>query len=335
MIKVKNLTYYFYKPIRKEGLKGMIQTIFSRKKEVIKAVDDISIEIEEGEIVGYIGSNGAGKSTTIKMLSGILTPTSGSVTINGLEPYKSKSRKIVLKDVGVVFGQRTQLWWDLPLIETFNLYKDIYEINKDEYQKRLQYLTDLLDLSPFINSPVRTLSLGQRMRADLAAALIHKPKILFLDEPTIGLDVLVKDKIIEAIKEINKKDKTTILLTTHDMSDIANLCSRIIILDKGHIIYDGNQQVLKTRFGDIKHLLVLSEDRLDIKKIRADLNSEKIDLNLLENNYQELSFDANKVDSKELLKYVLDNYQIKDILINENSLTTIVRKIYEDIKQNS
>lgn len=217
MIEVNNLVKEFKKPIRGEGIKGMVKTLFSTKYELKTAVDHIDFNIQEGEIVGYIGSNGAGKSTTIKMMCGILTPTSGNVKIDGLEPYKK--RKQVAQNIGVVFGQKTQLWWDIQLIESYKVLKEIYEISDEDYEERMKFLDEVLGLSEFLKQPVRTLSLGQRMRADLAASLLHNPKVLFLDEPTIGLDVLVKEKIRTAIKEMNRKYNTTVILTTHDMSD--------------------------------------------------------------------------------------------------------------------
>lgn len=230
LIEVKNLSKTFKKPIRGEGLKGMIKTLFSRKYEEINEVNDVSFDIKCGEIVGYIGANGAGKSTTIKMMCGILYPTKGEVVVDGKS--FEKNRKEINRNMGVVFGQKTQLWWDIPLIETFKILKSIYEISDDDYNEKFNYLCDLLDLRPFLNQNVRSLSLGQRMRADFAAALIHSPKIVYLDEPTIGLDVLVKDKTRKAIKELNKKYHTTVILTTHDMKDIEELCNRIIIIDK-------------------------------------------------------------------------------------------------------
>ena len=203
MIEVKDLTKEFKKPIRKEGVFGMFKTLFSRKYETKVAVNHINFTIHDGEIVGYIGSNGAGKSTSIKMMCGILTPTSGNVLIDGIEP--NKKRKQVASKIGVVFGQKTQLWWDIPLIESFKVLKDVYQVSDSDYKERLEFLSETLGLAEFMNQPVRTLSLGQRMRADLAASWLHNPKILFLDEPTIGLDVLVKEKIRKAIKTMNLK----------------------------------------------------------------------------------------------------------------------------------
>ena len=261
LIEVKNLKKEFKKPVRKEGVIGYIKSLFSRKYTSLYAVNDVSFSIDQGEIVGYIGANGAGKSTTVKMMCGILHPTSGSVTIDNKDILKY--RKQINKEIGVVFGQKTQLWWDIPLIETFKILKSIYEISDEDYNERFKFLCDLLDLNDFLDQNVRSLSLGQRMRADFAASLIHNPKILYLDEPTIGLDVLVKDKIRKAIKILNKKYKTTIILTTHDMKDIEELCSRIIIIDKGKILYDGNLENIKYKFGNIKTIIFKNKAKVN------------------------------------------------------------------------
>ena len=218
MIEVKHIYKDFVSPKKYPGLKGAIKGLFSTEKVVKRAVEDISFNIEKGEIVGYIGSNGAGKSTTIKMMTGILNPTKGECLVNGLNP--SKNRRKNAKNIGVVFGQRTQLWWDLPLSESFTILKEIYNVSDEDYEKRMEFLNKVLELQDFFDKPVRTLSLGQRMRADLGAALLHNPKVLYLDEPTIGLDLIVKDNIRNAIKEINEKYQTTVILTTHDIKDI-------------------------------------------------------------------------------------------------------------------
>ena len=252
MIYVENVSKEFKKVIKDSGLKGSVKSLFNRKYEVVKAVDNISFHVPEGEILGFIGANGAGKSTTIKMLTGILTPTSGNVKINGQIPYKN--RKKYVKEIGVVFGQRTQLWWDLPLVETFSVLKQIYQVEDKAYEKRMGFLNEVLELSDFIKSPVRTLSLGQRMRADLAASMIHNPKVLFLDEPTIGLDVAVKNNIRKAITQINEEEKTTIILTTHDLNDIETLCKRIVMIDKGKIMYDGALSQMKAQYGKYREV---------------------------------------------------------------------------------
>lgn len=237
MIQVEHIEKEFVSPKKYPGLKGAIKGLFSNEKVHKLAVDDISFTIDDGEIVGYIGSNGAGKSTTIKMMTGILTPTKGKCLIHGVDP--NRERMVNAKNIGVVFGQRTQLWWDLPLSESYTILKEIYDVSDEDYRERMEFLNEVLDLPDFFDKPVRTLSLGQRMRADLGAALIHNPKVLYLDEPTVGLDLVVKDKVREAIRVINEKYQTTVILTTHDIGDIEELCSRIIVIDEGKKIYDG------------------------------------------------------------------------------------------------
>ena len=231
MIEVKHVSKTFKILKRKGGIKSTLKTFIKRDYTYIKAVDDISFKVKKGEIVGYIGPNGAGKSTTIKMLTGILNPDSGEIRINNLDPFKD--RKKYVQNIGVVFGQKSQLWWDIPVIESFNLLKDIYKIDKDKYQNTLNELVSLLNLKDIIYTPVRQLSLGQRMKCELAASLLHEPSILFLDEPTIGLDAVSKLALRKFIKEINKKKKVTIILTTHDMSDIEALSNRVIVIGKG------------------------------------------------------------------------------------------------------
>ncbi|MDD3348308.1 MAG: ATP-binding cassette domain-containing protein [Bacilli bacterium] len=328
MIEVKNITKIFKKPVRKQGIGGMIKTLFSNKYDSIVAVNNISFTIHTGEIVGYIGSNGAGKSTTIKMMCGILTPTSGQILIDGMEPYNSKTRNKVTKNIGVVFGQRSQLWWDLPLIETFRLLKLIYEVPDTEWNERFEYFKEVLDIGKFLNSPARTLSLGQRMRADLAASLLHNPKVLFLDEPTIGLDVLVKEKILTAIKDINKKFNTTVIVTTHDMNDITELCKRIIIIDEGNILYDGPLKNIKNRFGDIRHIYISSSERMNLATFNAafehKLSFEK------DENFLIISFDAAILSINDIVNYIFQNCKVKDFKITENNIESVVKKIYEE-----
>ncbi len=324
IISVKNLSKTFKKPVRKEGLGGMIKSLFSKEYEEIKAVDGISFDIDEGEIVGYIGANGAGKSTTIKMMCGVLYPTDGSISVNGMS--FDKSRQDINREMGVVFGQKTQLWWDIPLIETFKILKSIYEVPDEEYNERFEYLCELLDLKPFLAQNVRSLSLGQRMRADFAAALIHSPKIVYLDEPTIGLDVLVKDKIRKAVKELNKKYNTTVILTTHDMKDIEELCNRIIIIDKGRILYDGSLANIKHRFGNIKTIFIPSDAELD----RDDIIN-KFDKILFEEHEDTLAvkFSTDEVELDDVLVYLINNYHIKDFKIEDISIEDITKQLYE------
>ena len=324
IISVKNLSKTFKKPIREEGLRGMIKALFSRKHEEVHAVDGISFDIAEGEIVGYIGANGAGKSTTIKMMCGILHPTDGSVTVNGLD--FNKSRQQINKQMGVVFGQKTQLWWDIPLIETFKILKSIYEVPDEEYEERFEYLCELLDMKPFLTQTVRSLSLGQRMRADFAAALIHSPKIVYLDEPTIGLDVLVKDKIRSAIKELNKKYNITVILTTHDMKDIEELCNRIIIIDKGKILYDGSLSNIKYQFGNTKTVFVPSNVEIDSNGLKEKFPSATLEVT---DEIQAIKFSLNEVELDDVLLYLINTYHIKDFKIEDISIEDITKKLYE------
>lgn len=265
MIKVENLSKEFKISKKYPGFKGALRSFFSTEYTIKKAVDDISFEINDGEIVGYIGANGAGKSTTIKMMTGILTPSSGRIIVDGVIPYENREKNA--KNIGVVFGQKTQLWWDLPVSETFPLLKDIYGVSDEDYEERMNYFKEILGLDEFFLSPVRTLSLGQRMRADLAAALIHNPKIIYLDEPTIGLDVVVKESVRKAIKDINEKYGTTIILTTHDLNDIEELCNRIIIIDSGKKIYDGELEGVKEQFGYLTTIEIQLKDKSNIEKI--------------------------------------------------------------------
>lgn len=324
IISVKELSKTFKKPIRDEGLGGMVKALFSRKYEEVHAVDGISFDIAEGEIVGYIGANGAGKSTTIKMMCGILHPTSGSVRVDGLD--FEKNRQKINRRMGVVFGQKTQLWWDIPLIETFKILKSIYEVPDEEYNERFEYLCDLLELRPFLTQTVRSLSLGQRMRADFAAALIHSPKIVYLDEPTIGLDVLVKDKIRSAIKELNKKYNITVILTTHDMKDIEELCNRIIIIDKGRILYDGSLANIKYRFGNTKTIYIQSNIKLDINELKSKFAGASIDH---QDEKIAIKFSLNDVDLDDMLLYLINTYHIKDFKIEDISIEDITKKLYE------
>ena len=247
IIKVDNLYKEYHQRKGREGLTGAFKDLFNRQFKTVKAVDGVSFSIEKGEIVGYIGPNGAGKSTTIKMLIGILVPSSGKIDVNGIEPYKH--RELNAKRIGVVFGQRTQLWWDIPVSETLSLMRYIYDVPEQQYLENLKIFSDILGLDKFYHTPVRQLSLGQRMRADISCALLHNPDILYLDEPTIGLDVVVKERIREFIREVNKSRNTTIILATHDMSDIERLSSRVMVVNSGKIMYDGNLNTLKRRYG--------------------------------------------------------------------------------------
>ncbi len=305
IIAVEGIRKYYKVAKRDRGMRAAIGQLFNRKYEVKKAVDDISFMIGRGEIVGFIGPNGAGKSTTIKMLSGILYPDAGSVEIDGFVPYKQ--RKQYVKNIGVVFGQKSQLNWDLPLIESFELMKFIYKIPQEQYEENLKLFSELLDMEPFLRQPVRQLSLGQRMRGDIVAALLHSPELVFLDEPTIGLDVVAKEKIREFIRYMNKTRKTTIIFTTHDMQDIEKVCDRLIIIDKGKKIYDGSIDEIKNKYTNFKTIEIL-----------------------LENGGKETeTFDIRVTPMNSVLQKLFAEKHIKDISICEPEIDGIIRDIYE------
>ena len=330
MIEVKNVSKEFKKIIKEPGLKGSVKSLFHKKQEIVKAVDDISFTVEKGEILGFIGPNGAGKSTAIKMLTGILTPTSGEIMINGQIPYKN--RKKYVKEIGVVFGQRTQLWWDLPLSETFTVLKEIYQIEDKAFKNRMDFLNQVLDLEPFIKSPVRTLSLGQRMRADIAASMIHNPKVLFLDDPTIGLDVVVKDNIRKAITEINQNEKTTIILTTHDISDIELLCKRIVMIDKGKKVYDGALDKMKEKYGKMREIHINLKSTEDMNKLafaeKFDLLEDDLEVKL-EGKKATVKFNSSKAQVSDMLSYILATITVKDIAVSEADIEEIIRRLYK------
>ena len=331
MIEVSHISKSFVSPKKYPGLKGAIKGLFSTEKIEKKAVDDISFSIKEGEIVGYIGSNGAGKSTTIKMMTGILSPTEGNCLVNGVDP--NKKRKENAKNIGVVFGQRTQLWWDLPLSESFTILKEIYDVCDEDYAERMEFLNRVLELQEFFDRPVRTLSLGQRMRADLGAALLHNPRVLYLDEPTIGLDLVVKENIREAIKESNAKYKTTVILTTHDIGDIEELCSRIIIIDQGKKIYDGSLQKLKDLYG-AKRTVSMEVRNYNQKKLANLWETLGVKEEDYETEYDKeqrilsVAFDKNKIHVPEILTAVMSQMEVKDVQIEETQLEDIVKQIY-------
>ncbi|MDE3838031.1 daunorubicin ABC transporter ATP-binding protein [Bacillus methanolicus] len=327
-IVVRNLRKEFKAYSSRSGLKGAFRDLFTRNYKIVPAVNDISFRVKQGEMVGYIGENGAGKSTTIKMLTGILTPTSGMVSVNGMNPHKEREKFV--QTIGVVFGQRSQLWWDIAVQESFRLLKKVYKVSDAQYNEHMDHVIKSLDIEPLLDKPVRKLSLGQRMRCELAAALIHNPPLLFLDEPTIGLDVLVKLKIREFLKEINKKYNTTILLTTHDLSDIEALCERVIMLDEGRIIYDGSLRNLKDQWGEGKEIQFqfIEEAKLpDLESLTSELGvkwsrdeKDQIFIAHIEDNDDKVS---------QLISIVVSTYKIKDVKVNEVSTEEIIRNIYE------
>lgn len=316
-IEVKNISKTFKLPIRE----GILKSFFNRKYKYIKAIDNISFSIKKGEIVGYIGPNGAGKSTTIKILSGILYPDEGKVVIDKMVPYLD--RKKYVREIGVVFGQRSQLWWDIPAIDSFELLKEIYKIDDEEYKETLNELIETLNLKEIINIPVRQLSLGSRMRLEIAASLIHRPKILFLDEPTIGLDAVSKKEVRDFIKKINKKNNITVILTTHDMNDIEALSKRIILIGKRKVLYDGTLNKLKKDYDYIKKVTVITKEKINIKKnyiVEQRNERDKI----------EFKIDVRKIELNKFISYITDKIAIEDLEIENNNIDDIIVKLYED-----
>ena len=318
---VKNISKTFKVPIKDKGKFGTLKSFFKRKYRYIKALDNISFSIKKGEIVGYIGPNGAGKSTTIKVLSGILIPDSGEVSISKKIPWKQREEYV--KDIGVVFGQRSQLWWDIPAIDTFSLLKEIYKIPDKEYEKNLSELTKLLNLESILNIPVRQLSLGNRMKCEIAASLLHSPKILFLDEPTIGLDAPSKKVVREFVKKINKQNKVTVILTTHDMSDIEALAKRIILIGKGKKLYDGTLKNLKNNYAYLKKIKIVSDDSINLKKDYIISYTKSKDEHTF-------ILDSRKVEINEFIKLITSKMAIKDIDIETSNIDDLVLKLYEE-----
>lgn len=330
MIHVENLRKEFKKVNKEPGLKGSFKALFKPDYEIVTAVDGISFDVPKGEILGFIGPNGAGKSTVIKMLTGILTPTSGECIINDRNP--TKNRKQYVKEIGVVFGQRTQLWWDLPLRETYAVLKEIYEVEENEYKKRMAFLNEVLDLDGFISSPVRTLSLGQRMRADIAASMLHNPKVLFLDEPTIGLDVVVKDNIRKAIEKINAEEQTTVILTTHDLADIELLSKRIVMIDKGSNVFDGKIADLKSKYGQMRELVFVLEKIEDLKKLdyKTHFKFKNDDLHVENDGVSvKARFNSSVAPVADMLSYTLSKISVKDISVKDSDIEEIIRRLYK------
>lgn len=308
---------------RSSGMKAALKSFFKRNYVYVDAVKDISFSIEKGEIVGYIGPNGAGKSTTIKMLSGILLPTAGNIKVNGFNPFKD--RKKYVSNIGVVFGQRSQLAWDIPAEDTFDLLRDIYKLDDKKYQKNKEELVKLLNIEEIIKKPVRTLSLGERMRCEICASLLHEPEILFLDEPTIGLDAVSKKIVRDFILKINKEKKVTVILTTHDMMDIDTLAKRIILIGKGKILYDGSLKKLKTEYGSYKNIIVKTNDTIKEIKLKGIISKKKI------NGGYNLIIDSNLVTVSKVVNY-LSKYHITDLDIDNEQIDDIILKLYEDYK---
>lgn len=325
IVRVENLVKEFRTIERREGLLGALQDLFHPRYRTIHAVDGISFEVRAGEMVGYIGPNGAGKSTTIKMLTGILVPTAGTVTANGYVPWRD--RAAYTATIGVVFGQRTQLWWDIAVIESFRLLKKIYNVSDADFRARLRYFDELLEVGRYLHTPVRKLSLGERMRCDVAAALLHNPPLVFLDEPTIGLDIVAKENIRSFLREVNQRYGTTILLTTHDLSDIEQLCNRLIIIDRGRLLFDGELTALRDQLWREQAIRVFLKDR-DQADVLERLQVPGATCERLDALTYRLRFPRAERRVAEVIRAVVNAVEVRDIVIEEQSIEDVVRRVY-------
>jgi ABC-2 type transport system ATP-binding protein len=323
LIEVEELRKTFQVPVRRAGRMAALRTLLAREYRGVDAVDGVSFQLQAGEMVGYLGPNGAGKSTTLKMLTGILVPSGGRIVVDGRVPHRQRVEHA--RRIGVVFGQRTQLWWDLPTIESFELLRHVYRIPLERWRANLAVFDELLELGPFLETPVRQLSLGQRMRADLAAALLHDPAILFLDEPTIGLDVVARERIREFLQRINRERGVTIILTTHDLGDVERLCRRVVLIDHGHVIYDGDLERLRERFGRWRTLVV---DLASGESGPPAVAIEGAEVARAEGPRVWLRFDRREMTAAELITTVAARYPVRDLTVEEPEIEAIVRDIY-------
>jgi len=322
LIKAEDLNKTFRIYNQGSGIKGYLKSFVKRDYEEIHAVEGLDLEIDEGEMIGYIGSNGAGKSTTVKMLTGILEPSSGKIEVDGRNPHEQRKKNAM--NIGVVFGQKTQLWWDLPVKESFKLLKEIYEVDEEAYDERIEEFDDVLQISEFWDQPVRKLSLGQKMRCELAAAFLHHPKIVYLDEPTIGLDVAVKERIRDFIRKMNQEKDITVMLTTHDIGDIEDLCDRIVVLDEGKKIYDGALDDLVNRFSSRRLLMEVKrpeEFEIDIDGVTQVNHTEE---------GLEVVFDRTEISASDLMREILADYEVLDFQIKEPDIEEVVKKVYNE-----
>ncbi len=322
IITIRNLSKTYKVFTHHRGLIGSVRNLFSREATYVKAVDQISFNLNAGELVGYLGPNGAGKSTTIKMLTGLLVPTSGEIIVNGFIPWQNRRRYVA--KIGAVFGQRTTLWWDLPVIESFDLLESMYQIPHATFLANFNKFHQILDLEPFLNTPVRSLSLGQRMRADLCAALLHDPQLLFLDEPTIGLDIVAKERIRQFIQYINQERGVTIILTTHDLSDVEKLCERVMIIDMGKMLYDGKLSSLNTQFGGKRRLVV------DFAELYPSVALPGVELAAWDGLQATYAFEREQISAADLIAALSSKYHIKDLSVQEPAIEDTIRRIYEE-----
>ncbi len=334
LIHIENLCKEFKILNRREGLSGAFRDLFSGDYRIVEAVAGISFDIESGEIVGYIGPNGAGKSTTIKMMTGILKPSSGTLQVNGLVPYDNRIRQAQI--MGVVFGQRTQLWWDLPVIESFKILKEIYKVDQKTFKRHMDMFNELVGLNALYSQQVRTLSLGQRMLCDIAASFLHNPQIVFLDEPTIGLDISIKAKIRSLIKMLNSERNTTIILTTHDLGDVEALCQRIIIIDKGKILYDGDIKKVNALFGAYRTLKLQIDgfNESTLQTLKTSLtgrfgSKDGFAIAQTEEFWTDVTFDQARTPLSDVLNFVMTNFAVHDVRIVEIAMEDVVKRVYD------
>jgi ABC-2 type transport system ATP-binding protein len=308
---------------RKAGTLGALGGLFHRNYRTVEALKGVSFNIERGEVVGYIGPNGAGKSTTVKVLAGILVPDAGRCEVNGRVPWRERIEHV--RRIGVVFGQRTQLWWDLPVIESFELLRDIYRVEEAAYRKTLDELVARLDLTAILDTPVRQLSLGQRMRCDLAASLLHAPDLLFLDEPTIGLDAVAKLAVRDFLRELNKAHGVTVLLTTHDMDDIEALCSRVMVIGEGRILSDGTLDGLRAQVSSERRLIV------DLERENGSFEQDGVTVERREGHRVFLRFDPRKLPAADLIGRIASRHAVRDLFVENLPIEEIIRRLYERI----
>jgi ABC-2 type transport system ATP-binding protein len=322
VVRVRNLTKIFRGYRREEGLAAALKSLVRRVPTEVAAVSDVTFAIEPGEMVGYIGANGAGKSTTIKMLTGILTPSSGEIVCNGFVPARDRTRYVAT--IGVVFGQRTQLWWDIAVVESFRLLKEIYGLSESDYRERMEIFDKILGLKAYLHQPVRKLSLGERMRCDLAASLLHRPPLLFLDEPTIGLDVVAKASVREFLQQINHREGTTVLLTTHDLSDIETLCRRVVVIDHGRLLFDGPLARLRDR------ILPMTSVVFDVKTLPEPekLSWDGLEVREIASHRYRLDIDRRTTSPAAAVKEIVNRFDVADIAIEEPQIEDVVKRIY-------
>jgi ABC-2 type transport system ATP-binding protein len=325
IIEARNLEKRFTIRRHRSGIFGAMRGLVDRGGTEVAAVKDISLTIDRGEVVGYIGPNGAGKSTTIKMLTGILVPSGGEATVAGLTPWDQ--RKQLASQIGVVFGQRTQLWWDLALIDSLELLRHMYQVPAARFRENLDRARELLALDDFLRTPVRQLSLGQRMRGDLAAALLHDPKILYLDEPTIGLDIVAKARIRDFLAALNREQGVTILLTTHDLADIEHLCKRIIVIDHGQVMYDGALAALRSRYGSRRQIIIDFDD--DPGEAMAGIMNRHIELRDHDGPRVRIAFEGQAMSATDVLAHASAYGTIRDVSIEEPEIEEVIREMYE------